>query len=129
MATWPLLTELACVLKILFTFVVGPSLDPSGVSFVDCIKVYCKAKDVFGWTEKSAADATASTAARMPAASSASKSQAMTSSGPVDDGSGGVDETDEMLSMPINTQVATSSDRYVHKCFGIVCILSILCHA
>ena len=115
--------------KILFTFVVGPSLDPSGVSFVDCIKVYCKAKDVFGWTEKSAADATASTAARMPVASSASKSQATTSSGPVDDGSGGVDETDEMLSMPINTQVATSSDRYVHKCFSIVCILSILFHA
>lgn len=30
---------------------VGPSLDPSGVSLVDCIKVYGKARDVFGWPE------------------------------------------------------------------------------
>lgn len=30
---------------------VGPSVDPSGVSFVDCIRVYGKAKDVFGWPE------------------------------------------------------------------------------
>jgi len=26
-------------------------VDPSGVSFVDCIRVYGKAKDVFGWPE------------------------------------------------------------------------------
>ena len=109
----------------MFTFLVGPSLDPSGVSFVDCIKVYYKAKDVFGWTEKSAADAAASAAARMPAAAGAAKSQAAASSGPADDGSGGIDETDEMLSMPVNNKVVTSSDRYVHKCFCIVCILSV----
>lgn len=91
---------------------VGPSLDPSGVSFVDCVKAYCKAKDVFGWTEKSAADATASTAARMPA-SSATKSSAAASA---DDGSAGVDENDELLSMPVNTKVVTSTDLYVHLC-------------
>ena len=122
-----LATEFTCILKVLFTFLVGPSLDPSGVSFVDCIKVYYKAKDVFGWTEKSAADAAASAAARMPATAGAAKSQAAASSGPADDGSGGVDETDEMLSMPVNNKVVTSSDRYVHKCFCIACILSVLC--
>ena len=104
--------------------VVGPSLDPSGVSFVDCIKAYCKAKDVFGWTEKSAADATASTAARMPAASSASKAAAAaaaaTASGATDDATAGADENDEMLLMPISTKVITSTDLYVHMCYCIV---------
>ena len=84
------------------------------MSFVDCVKAYCKAKDVFGWTEKSAADATASTAARIPASSSASKSAASAASATTDDGSGGVDETDEMLSIPINTKIVTSTDLYVH---------------
>lgn len=93
-------------------FLVGPSLDPSGVSFVDCIKAYCKAKDVFGWTEKSAADATASAAARMPA-SGASKAAATSTT--TDDGSAGVDDNDELLSMPVNTKVVTSTDLYVHK--------------
>ena len=68
---------------------------------------------MFGWTEKSAADATASTAARMPAASSASKSSAAAASAATDDASAGVDESDEMLSMPINTKVVTSTDLYV----------------
>ena len=93
--------------------VVGPSLDPSGVSFIDCIKAYCKAKDVFGWTEKSAADATASTAARIPASSGASKSAGAAASATTDDASAGVDENDEALSMPINTKVITSTDLYV----------------
>ena len=109
----------------ILTPLVGPSIDPSGVSFVDCIKAYCKAKDVFGWTEKSAADATASTAARMPAPSSSSKSSAAASaaasSAATDDGSGGVDEVDELLSMPINTKIVTSTDMYVHM-YYCVCV-------
>ena len=31
--------------------VVGPSMDPSGVSFIDCIKVYTRSKTAFGWPE------------------------------------------------------------------------------
>ena len=116
----------------ILTPLVGPSLDPSGVSFVDCIKAYCKAKDVFGWTEKSAADATASTAARMPAPSSSSKSSAASAaaSAATDDGSGGVDEMDELLSMPINTKVVTSTDRYVYNCPSVcvhVCVCVCAC--
>lgn len=30
---------------------VGPSTDPSGINLVDCIKVYGKTKDAFGWLE------------------------------------------------------------------------------
>lgn len=92
-----------------FLHIVGPSIDPSGVSFIDCIKVYCKAKDVFGWTERSAADAAASAAARAPSASTAKPS----SSNATDDSTGGLDENDEPLSVPVNTQVFTSTDRYV----------------
>lgn len=88
------------------------------MSFVDCIKAYCKAKDVFGWTEKSAADATASTAARMPASSSTTKSTTGAASA-TDDVTTGADENDEMLSMPINTKVVTSTDLYVHICMCI----------
>ena len=90
---------------------------------------------MFGWTEKSAADATASTAARMPAASGASKSSAAAAaSTATDDASAGVDESDEMLSMPINTKVVTSTDLYVdmlllqyHVMFSIA-ILSLMLH-
>ena len=32
-------------------YVVGPSKDPSGISFIDSIRVYGKAKNVFGWPE------------------------------------------------------------------------------
>ena len=38
-------------LEIFFSPTVGPSLDPSGVSFVDTIHVYVKSKDSFGWPE------------------------------------------------------------------------------
>jgi len=100
-----------------FPLVVGPSIDPSGVSFIDCIKVYCKAKDVFGWTERSAADAAASAAARAPAASAAKPS----SSSATDDSAGGLDDNDELLSVPINTQVFTSTDLYVCVC-ACVCM-------
>ena len=79
------------------------------MSFIDCIKAYCKAKDVFGWTEKSAADATASTASRMPA-SGATKSSSAAAAATTDDGSAGVDDNDELLSMPVNTKVVTSAD-------------------
>jgi len=92
-----------------FSHVVGPSIDPSGVSFIDCIKVYCKAKDVFGWTERSAADAAASAAARAPTASAAKPS----SSSVTDDSAGGLDDNDELLSVPINTQAFTNTDLYV----------------
>lgn len=30
---------------------VGPSIDPSGISFVDSIRLYSKAKSVVGWPE------------------------------------------------------------------------------
>ena len=110
-----------------FPHVVGPSIDPSGVSFIDCIKVYCKAKDVFGWTERSAADAAASAAARAPTASAAKPS----SSSVTDDSAGGLDDNDELLSVPVNTQAFTSTDLYVcmlvHLCvivhaFVCVCV-------
>ena len=72
---------------------------------------------MFGWTEKSAADATASTAARIPA-SGASKSA--TTSATTDDGSAGVDDNDELLSMPVNTKVVTSTDLYVQYATNII---------
>ena len=37
---------------------VGPSADPSGISLVDCIKVYGKTKDVFGWPENNGPEPT-----------------------------------------------------------------------
>lgn len=38
-------------LPIPFHTAVGPSLDPSNVSFLDCIKVYTRTKAVFGWPD------------------------------------------------------------------------------
>ena len=63
---------------------------------------------MFGWTERSAADAAASAAARAPAASAAKPSSSVT-----DDSAGGLDDNDELLSVPINTQVFTNTDLYV----------------
>lgn len=31
---------------------VGPSLDPSGINIVDCVRVYSRSKEEFGWPEK-----------------------------------------------------------------------------
>lgn len=36
-----------------FYLTVGPSVDPSGVTMVDSIKVYVKTKEAFGWPEDS----------------------------------------------------------------------------
>ena len=33
---------------------VGPSLDPSGINMVDCIRVHSKTKEKFGWPESPA---------------------------------------------------------------------------
>ena len=33
-------------------YTVGPSLDPSGINIIDCIRVYTKTKEVFGWPER-----------------------------------------------------------------------------
>ena len=32
---------------------VGPSLEPSGINMIDCVRVYCKTKDSFGWPAES----------------------------------------------------------------------------
>ena len=71
---------------------VGPSLDPSGVSFVDTIRVYGKSKEVFGWPEH-------------PPEPVASKITRDTSS-PVDT----VDQSSEVLPMVIN-KGCTAADK------------------
>ena len=38
----------------LLHYSVGPSLDPSGINMVDCIRVYSKTKEEFGWPESPA---------------------------------------------------------------------------
>ena len=45
------------VLFLSLSLSVGPSLDPSGINMIDCVRVYIKNKDDFGWPEKPSSSA------------------------------------------------------------------------
>jgi len=49
--------------------IVGPSVDPAGVTMVDSVKVYTKLKESFNWPDDSD-DSPDSTMAKAPAAAS-----------------------------------------------------------
>ena len=40
------------IITIILIFVVGPSMDQSGINIVDCLRVYAKSKEDFGWPER-----------------------------------------------------------------------------
>ncbi len=75
--------------------IVGPSMDPSGVNFLDCIKVYTRTKAVFGWPDDPP-----------PPPPSTGKGE---TPGPVQGAE--VENEGSDMTMPVSTKTVSSSDK------------------
>ncbi len=83
---------------------VGPSMDPSGVNLIDCIKVYTRTKAGFGWPDDPPPPLPTPSKAGTPGPSQGAESE---------------DESSDMAVI-VSTKTVSSSDKLVYLLASLV---------